>query len=362
VRSLVYYVSGHGFGHAVRSAEVIRALQRHRPALPIHLRTSAPDWLFSPTASFTSRRLDVGVVQPNALEIDAGATLACAADLARAADRLVAEELPALRAADTGLIVADVPVLAFLAARAADLPSVAVANFGWDWIYQAYVVNHPEYAWLLDWVRDAYSQADLLLRLPFHDTMSAFRTIEDVPLVSRPPSAKRAILRDRLGLGPTDRVVLLSFGGLGLSGLRPEPFAELHGYTFLATRRELAPSSALPPNLRLLPTVQENYNDLVAAADLVVSKPGFGIVASCLANRVPLLYTDRGSFAEYPILRDGLHASGRGYHIPAAELLAGRLGPYLAAIERISSPWPPLRTDGADVIATRLLALLDGIS
>jgi hypothetical protein len=360
VRSLVYYVTGHGFGHAVRSAEVIRALQRYRPALPIHLRTSAPDWLFPPTTSFTNRSLDVGVVQPNALEIDEGGTLARAANLAHAADRQVTEELPALRAVDAGLIVADVPAVAFLAARAADLPSVAVANFSWDWIYQPYVVNHPEYAWLLDWLRDAYRQADLLLRLPFHDAMSAFRTIEDVPLVSRPPSARRETLRARLGLGPTERAVLLSFGGLGLSGLRPEPFATLPSYTFLATRRELATSSALPPNLRLLPTVQENYNDLVAAADLVVSKPGFGIVASCLANRVPLLYTDRGSFAEYPILRTGLHANGRGQHIPAAELLAGRLGPYLAAIERVSSPWPPLRIDGADVIATRLLALLDG--
>jgi hypothetical protein len=33
---------------------------------------------------------------------------------------------------------------------------------------------------------------------------------------------------------------------------------------------------------------------LVAAVDVVVSKPGFGIIAECIANDTVLLYTSRG--------------------------------------------------------------------
>ena len=32
---LIYYVSTHGYGHGVRSADIIRALNRLRPELPI---------------------------------------------------------------------------------------------------------------------------------------------------------------------------------------------------------------------------------------------------------------------------------------------------------------------------------------
>ena len=48
-RPLVYYISGHGFGHASRSIEVVNALLALAPDLPIHIRTAAPRWLFDLT-------------------------------------------------------------------------------------------------------------------------------------------------------------------------------------------------------------------------------------------------------------------------------------------------------------------------
>jgi hypothetical protein len=324
---LAYYVSGHGFGHAVRSAEVIRSLLRLHPALDVHLRTSAPAWLFPAVTSLQSRDLDAGLVQPDALHIDQAATLARAAELARHSEALVAVETDFLHRSGAALVAGDVPPLAFLAARAAGLPGVAIANFSWDWIYEPYVRTRPEYAWLLDWLREAYKQADLLLRLPFYGDLCAFRTIEDVPLVSRRPSAARRALRARLGLQPDDLAVLLSFGGLGLAGLDAQHLAALGRFTFIATEKEVMPGSALPANLRLVPAHQQNYTDLLAACDAVVSKPGFGIVASCLAECVPLLYTDRGDFPEYAVLVEAIHRYGHGRHIPQSDLLAGNLGP-----------------------------------
>ena len=39
------------------------------------------------------------------------------------------------------------------------------------------------------------------------------------------------------------------------------------------------------------------YEDLVHAADAVETKPGYGIIAECLAHETALLYTSRGHFA-----------------------------------------------------------------
>ena len=44
------------------------------------------------------------------------------------------------------------------------------------------------------------------------------------------------------------------------------------------------------------------YEDLVRASDVVMTKPGYGIVSECLANGAAILYTARGRFAEYPVM------------------------------------------------------------
>ena len=53
------------------------------------------------------------------------------------------------------------------------------------------------------------------------------------------------------------------------------------------------------------------YEDLVRAADVVVTKPGYGIIAECLANDTALLYTDRGRFIEYDVLVAAMRRSRR---------------------------------------------------
>lgn len=358
MNGLVYYVSGHGYGHAVRTAEVLRALLDRRPGLPVQVRTSAPPHIFPAGVAYRHVELDVGVVQPDALRIDESATLARAAELARRSDELVAAEQAALAEFGAALVVVDIPALPCLAASRTAGPVVAVANFSWDWIYRPYVEARPAYRWLIEWFQQAYARADLLLRLPLHGDLSAFRRIEDVPLISRPPTLDRAATRRRLGL-PDDRpVVLLSFGGLGLRGLEFGGLAAWPEYLFVATELELALDRPIP-NVRLVPTVQENYNDLIAASDVVVTKPGFGTLATCLAEGIPVLYVDRDQFLEYDVLVAGLHAHGQARHIPRPDLLAGRLGPHLDALLRQPAPVGRPAADGAGVIADRLLGILD---
>jgi L-arabinokinase len=181
-----------------------------------------------------------------------------------------------------------------------------------------------------------------------------------VPLVARPPTLSRAEARRSFGLEPLEVVILLGFGGLGLESLPADRLAEWPRYTFLATEKDLDTRLPLPPNLRLLPVHQPNYNDLIAAADAVVGKPGFGMVSACLAQRVPFLYAEREDFAEYDVLVEAVERLGRGLLIPMAALLAGDLGPYLERLLAIDRPWATLRTDGDEVAARRLLAVLDG--
>jgi hypothetical protein len=362
-RHLAVYVSGHGFGHSTRTAEVLRALRERAPDLPVAVCTSAPAFLFEgvvpPPLEVRRVECDVGLVQRDALVIDEEATVQAWRRFMESWDALLAREAEWLRASAARLVLGDIPPLAFAAAAEAGLHSVGLTNFSWDWIYGHLGSRLPALAEASAWAREAYAKAGLLLRLPFAGDLSAFRRIEDVPLVVRRPATARAQARRRLGLDERP-AVLLSFGGLGLPGLRPAAFGSLVEYQLLLTGR--AGDGDVPPNLRrldgdALAAVGLSYPDLVGAADVVVTKPGYGIVTDCIGAGTRLVYTDRGDFPEYPVM-----VAKMARYLPCAfvsndELREGRLSRALQAVLAMPFPDPP-RTDGATVAAERLLALL----
>ncbi len=341
---------------------MLRALRERAPGLPIVVCTSAPAFLFEGAiaAPLGLRPVagDVGLVQKDALAIDEQKTIAAWRAFVSGWEARVASEAEWLRQSGARLVLGDIPPLAFAAAAAAGLPSVALGNFSWDWVYRHLAQHAAGLGAAADWAAEAYRKADRLLRLPFAGDLRVFRSIEDLPLVARQPRAGREAARRLLGL--EGAVVLLSFGGAGLPGLDLEAFGRLRRYLFVVTGATGA--GPLPSNVRRLEGTDLaacglEYPDLVAAADAVVTKPGYGIVTDCIAARTRLVYTDRGDFPEYPILVEGM-----GKHLPAAfasnqEVREGRLETALAAVLERAFPEPP-RMDGAEVAAEALLRRL----
>lgn len=363
--TVAFYVTGHGFGHATRCCAVMAALRARDPKIRLIVRSPVPAWLLrlnipGPFAH-QAVRIDVGVVQGDVLTVDPLATLEAFAGLWSRHEDLVREEADRLRRAGAGLVVGDIPPLAFLIARAAGIPGVALTNFSWDWIYAPYVRRHPEYAWVPDAIREGYARADLLLRLPLHGDLSIFREIRDIPLVARRATRTPEAVRSALGLPRDRRIVLLSFGGLGLSEIAWGAVARLDRFTFVTTDPPPGPAANLvvvrPARWRDL-----RYEDLVAASDAVITKPGYGIVADCIASRTPLLYTSRGEFPEYEVLVEGLKRHAVARFIDNADLLAGRWGPPLEELLAADGPWPEVRCDGAAVAAEALLAAAETVA
>jgi len=116
-------------------------------------------------------------------------------------------------------------------------------------------------------------------------------------------------------------------------------------------------TETLPPTVRLLEQPPRDYVSLLAACDVVITKPGYGIAADCLANRVSVLFTDRGPFREYPVLAEALTRLGNARYIPSNDLLRGDVGPYLEELLTNPNGWTAECMNGADVVAERVLEL-----
>jgi hypothetical protein len=360
---LAVYVSGHGYGHAARTAEVLREVRRRSSRLTIAVRTTAPAFLFESAvgAPLTVEPVecDVGLVQQDALVIDEVASAAAWRAFQARWDERVETEAGWLRGSQARLVLGDIPPLAFAAAAVAGTPAVAFTNFSWDWIYRHLAAREAALGEAATRAREAYGTADLLLRLPFSGDLSAFRRVLDLPLVARRPRVAKAEARRRLGLDARP-AVLLSFGGIGLPGLEPGRFSSLRACQLLLTGTSA--DGPIPSNLRRLggdelAAVGLGYVDLVGAADVVVSKPGYGIVSDCIGARTRLVYTDRGDFPEYPVLVDQMPHYLPTAFVPNHDLREGRIGAAVQAVLGRSFPDPP-RTDGASVAAEELLARL----
>lgn len=342
---IAFYISGHGLGHASRSAELIDALLRRHSTLTVVVRTSvrasAFDRLSTPRVTLEPCDTDTGVAQIDSLHVDVEETARRAAAFHREFDRRVADETRRLRHLHTTIVISDAPPIAIAAAHLAGIPAVVVANFTWDWIYAFY----PEFETLAPGVIErtalAYSTAALALRLPIAGGFESMtRVVRDIPLIARRSRRNREETRRLLGIDSARPSVLSSFGVHGL--VLPYERVERSGLTVLAPE---SPPAGL------------YYEDLVAAVDAVVSKPGYGIVSECAANGTPLLYTPRGRFAEYDVMVGEMPRLIRCRRIAQPDLLNARWQRDLDALLAMREPREPPGIDGASVAASMILDL-----
>ena len=320
--TVLFYVSGHGYGHAVRAGEVIRELAKLRPDWRLLVRTQAPRRMFPDGVEYSSAAIESGVVEREAgVVIDEEATRASLQQLIEVWDDVVQAETRFVLDQSVDLIVADIPPTAGDIAAAAHLPCVAITNFTWDWIFEPYAAD------LLPRLESSYQRIGTLLRLPFFQPirMDWFGCVVDIPLIAR----------------VTDR-----------TPLRQERKRVLFGSRAQVSDEALARAIEDSPEFEIvLPCPDERFTHQLGECHLVVAKLGFSMLAECIANRKPLLYPPRVGFREEGVLQAGLRDALPSLAIPREDFYAGRWGRYLRQLSAL--PWTAneMRTDGAAIAA-----------
>ncbi len=304
-RQLLYYVSGHGYGHATRSAAIIGEFVKRAPGWTVHVRTSAPSRLFDgvPNAivHLQSKSLDPGVVEdPDALGVDVPATLAQLEAYYDQREAMKAVELAWLAEREMALIVADFPPLAGEIAAEAGLPCVGIGNFTWDWIYEPLLAGHERRQTWQNWIRTGYGRMQTMLRLPFSHAsgLEMFGEVQAMPLAVRRATRNRAEALEQLDIEARDerrRVVLAMRGRIPLAA-RERAARENPDCLFLHFETDDALHAENMQAVELTPSI--NFTDVLQVADVVVSKLGYGILSECIAADKAILCPPRRRFRE----------------------------------------------------------------
>lgn len=354
--SILYYITAHGYGHGVRSCDIIRALMRQEPEISLRIVTDLPvDFLRSrldlPVSAFRPGSFDVGMVQIDSIRVDVPQTLRQVEAMLDRRARLIEQEAAFIKQTGAGLVVCDIPAIPLEAAHAAAIPSMAVGNFAWDWIYEEFESEDGRWAEAVNVFREGYGKTGLLLRLPFAEPMKAFPRREELPLVARAGRNRRSEIAARYGVDAEKTWVLLSFTTLDWDEAALREIEKIGNAVFFT----VLPLGWAGSNFCAVDRQIFSFSEVIASCDLVVSKPGYGILSECVVNDKPLVYAERENFREYPVLEAAIKKNMRHRHIPAADLYRGRLREHIQAALIAPPALEPMKAGGDDIAAARML-------
>ena len=350
---IAFYITSHGLGHACRSLEVIKALQKNHPVIvvtevsPAFVRSILGDQV-----EIRARAFDVGMVQRDSVEGDVAATLERAEALIERSPQLLAEEVEFLRARGIGLVAVDAPSLPLEAAWQAGLPGLAVTSFGWDFIYGPFVEGPQGQRWekVCQWFRQGYSRATCYLRYPLSEPMGSISRRQDIPLVARSGRSRRQEIAALTGAALDKPWLLAWFHELALS---QEAMARLRQLPY----EILAVSMDWP--IKNFHRLAFDFADLVASVEVVVTKPGFGILSDCIVNAKPVVFVPRHDFQESAVLEAAARRYLRHHVIGHQDLYEGT---WMEALDMArAAPAPPETLDwtgGAEAIAATMATFL----
>jgi L-arabinokinase len=358
ISKIAYYITAHGFGHAVRSCEILRRLVELDAGIEPVVVSNIADSLVEENVGrrLVRRRngIDIGLKQFDSLRFDLDETLSALRRLRNDSMQIIVEEKEFVKKEGIRAIVSDIPFLAFEVAKECGIPGIGISNFTWDWIYEAYMHLDPGWEDIVSSIREHYAKCTLFLQLPMHGDCSACPNVEDVPLVARKAGRSAYEVRRALGLDVDQKVFLVSFTALDMVSSAYRKLEDIRDVVFLYKSPLVFPLA----NARSLDGCGIRYVDAMAASDGVITKPGYGIVADCLANGTPIVYTERGIFREYPVLVEEIEANLRAVYLNPDDFHAGN---WEDAMDRICSN--PVKTlpkpaDGAEICAWRIAGFL----
>ncbi|XP_076933004.1 L-arabinokinase-like, partial [Bidens hawaiensis] len=268
---------------------------------------------------------------------------------------ILATEVEWLKSIKADLVVTDVVAVVCRAAADADIQSVCVGNFSWDFIYAEYVMaagyHHKS---IISQIAEDYSHCELLIRLPGYCPMPAFKDVIDVPLVVRRLHKSRKEVRSEMGISENVKLVILNFGGQPAGWKLKEEYLPPGWLCVVCGSFE----QELPPNFIKLQ--KDAYTpDVMAASDCMIGKNGYGTVSEALAYKLPVVFVRRDYFNEEPFLRNMLEYYQGGVEMKKRDLFTGHWGPYL---ERAASLKPNYDggVDGGQVAARILQDTANG--
>ena len=322
--NICFYISDYGYGHASRDIAIIRKIINENKDVKIFVKTDTPfhfvrQSLLQKNVEVIHTKNDIGVAfMENSVIVDREKTKKMLKEWLNSWDEYIQNEKRFCENHNIDLIISDIVPQPFIVADELGIPSIAISNFTWHYIFYNLFGDTPA----TRRIKKAYQYAEMALVLPFNEDMDflKFRKKKKISLVSREITVDRHAMRRKCGVSDDE---LLVYVGVGLSFdssfMRGMKKIAMPDVKFLVSSNAELPFE----NVIKIPNNETETQNYIAMCDLVVSKTGYGTVSEAVRAKIPMFLLKREGFKEDELIGNKVEELGIGKFISEKSFLDG---------------------------------------
>ena len=302
---ILYYVTDHGLGHASRTVAIIRELKKKK--IQITVRSNDPFGFLKislPEIEIISGQTDFQPVmsKKNDMIFNEPKTRTNLSNWINQMPALIKKESVIIKKIKPNIIISDISFMAILAASENNIRSILVSSFVWN---ESLKISNN----LKEYIKNSYKNVDIILRLSL-GTAVDFQNVHKMGVVARHSTLSRKQIRKDLGIKSNEQLVLVSLSGkekIQLKHSKNIKILDVSDYSIIKKSR--------------MKNLIEGQN-LVAAADLVICKCGYGFVSECLTSKTRFFYILEPKHTEANSIHKELQKLGLKNRISRKQLLS----------------------------------------
>jgi hypothetical protein len=353
---LLVDISDHGLGHLAQMAQIVNELRLMTSELKFTVRSSIPQELLRRRLLARFEHIheasDFGFVMHNAVDIDLAASAALYREWHANWPHRVADEAAWLKSHRIDAVLTNASYLPLTGAAQAGIPAFCASSLNWAGLYKHYFSQEPGASQTHAEMLAAYNSARRFYRITPGLPMEDLNNRCEVGPVARVVARDRDKVGHSLGIADHERWILVAMGGvafrLPLENWRPRPGIRwIVPADWRVTRHDVS----------MFDWRRLEFPTLIASADAVITKPGYGTFVEAACAGIPILYLERNDWPETPHFAAWLGQHARASELSRSKLMAGDIVPALDALLELPAP-PKPGVEGADQIARGLLTEL----
>lgn len=355
---ILFDVSGHGFGHLAQTAAVVEGLAGLRPELRLTVRAEHDPAIlrrFLPEGTAIDRPPpDPTLVMTGPIDVDAKASMARYAALHGDWQRVIDAEAQRMEAVAPDLVVSDVGYVSLAAAQRLGVPACAMCSLDWYGIFRTYCARFDGAAAIAGQIMEAYGAAEAFLQLVPHMPMDYFPHRRVFGPVGRLGRDRRAELERAHPFAAGKRLVVFSLGGIP-GGPRAADLPANGDVCWLCD----AAVQGRAEGVVAAEDAGMPFIDLLATADAVITKPGYGTLVEALCNGTAFVSLERPDWPETEWLQSWACSHGRARFVPRT---GNWIDAAVAAVAEVLAlpPVPAPEPTGCAEVAEFLIQRIDG--
>ena len=353
---LLLALSGHGYGHLAQCAPVVNALWAAMPGMQLTVSGSLPQTVIADRLDqpfhYCQAQLDPVLCMFNAWEVDVSASQDTYREFHRHFDAGLQQDIAFLEQSGPDLVLADIPYRILLAATQLEIPAVGLCSLNWAAIYAAYCDGNSEDQRVLQQMWAGYRAADLFLAPVPALPMPELEKLQVVGPIARQGNRQKTRLLMQCGATGSVKLVLVALGGIA-TDLPLDSWPQIENVVWIFASAVQSGRD----DLVALSTLEMPFIDVLASADVVLTKPGYGTYAEAVCNGIPVLTIERPDWPETTYLNGWVRQHGHLEAMTRQQFQRGAFAPLVKSLLARAQK-PKLDPTGIEQAAGRIHALL----